>query len=105
MGSGDKQRKDPFQLGPISPFDAARSLLQGPPDSLLRFEACSRTFSAPLPLLTRCYYMTLVLGGTGFVAALLGIATYAWEGLQQTVGIVTVSCLGVSVVAGVWAVL
>jgi len=68
-----------------------------------RLEAHSRTFSPPLALLARCYYTTLVLSGAGFIAALLGITAYAWEGLQQTVGIFTTACLGVSILAGIWA--
>ncbi|KAG2074798.1 hypothetical protein BDR04DRAFT_1092347 [Suillus decipiens] len=55
----------------------------------------SRT-TPPLDLLTRCYYTVLALSGAGFILALIGIATYAWFGLQQVVGIFTIACLGVS---------
>ncbi|KAJ8591067.1 hypothetical protein M405DRAFT_129079 [Rhizopogon salebrosus TDB-379] len=94
-----RQGVSPLLLTP-SPFDAVQTLLRTPD---ARLEAHSRTFSPPLALLARCYYTTLVLSGVGFIAALLGIITYAWKGLEQTVGIFTTACLGVSAVAGVWA--
>ncbi|KAG1879746.1 hypothetical protein F4604DRAFT_1751350 [Suillus subluteus] len=76
----------------ISPLYAVQSLLQMP--SRLRIQ--SRTSCPPLDLLTRCYYTILALSGAGFILALLGIATYAWVGLQRVVGIFTMACLGVS---------
>jgi len=82
------------------PFDIVKTPFQTPQ---MRLEAHSRTFTPPLALLARCYYTTLVLSSVGFIAALLGITTYAWKGLQQTVGIFTTACLGISVLAGVWA--
>jgi hypothetical protein len=94
-----RQGVSPLLLTP-SPFDALQTLLRTPN---ARLEAHSRTFSPPLAILARCYYTTLVLSGVGFIAALLGIITYAWKGLQQTVGIFTTACVGVSAVAGVWA--
>jgi hypothetical protein len=93
-----RQGVSPLLLTP-SPFDAVQTLRT--PN--VRLEAHSRTFTPPLALLARCYYTTLALSSIGFIAALLGITTYAWKGLQQTVGIFTTACLGVSVVAGVWA--
>ncbi|KAG2366699.1 hypothetical protein BDR07DRAFT_443213 [Suillus spraguei] len=83
----------------IPPFYAVQSLL--PTHSAVRPH--SRT-SPPLDLLTRCYYTVLVLSGVGFILALLGIATYAWFGLQQVVGIFTIACLGVSLFACMCAV-
>ncbi|KAG1851299.1 hypothetical protein DFJ58DRAFT_426052 [Suillus subalutaceus] len=76
----------------IPPLYAVQSLLQMP--SRLRIQ--SRTSCPPLDLLTRCYYTILGLSGAGFILALLGIATYAWVGLQRVVGIFTMACLGVS---------
>lgn len=85
----------------IPPFDAVSTLLQVPSGLQVR----SRTSSPPLDLLTRCYFTTLALGSVGFILALLGIAGYAWVILQQVIGIFTVVCLGVSIVASMWAVL
>ncbi|KAG2109368.1 uncharacterized protein F5147DRAFT_773183 [Suillus discolor] len=85
------------------PFDAANTLLQMPLNSGIQVR--SRTSIPPLDLLTRCYFTTLALGSVGFILVLLGIAGYAWVILRQAVGIFTIVCLGVSVVASVWAVL
>lgn len=85
----------------IPPFDAVNNLFQVP----LGFQVRSRTSTPPLDLLTRCYFTTLALGGVGFTLALLGIAGYAWVILKEIVGIFTVVCLGVSILASVWAVL
>jgi hypothetical protein len=85
----------------MPPFDAVNNLFQVP----LGFQVRSRTSTPPLDLLTRCYFTTLALGSVGFILALLGIAGYAWVILKQVIGIFTVACLGVSVVASVWAVL
>lgn len=87
-------------LRAIPPLYAVQSLLQIP--SRLRLQ--SRTSTPPLDLLTRCYFTTLALSGAGFILALLGIATYAWFGLQRVVGIFTMACLGVSLLSCVWAV-
>jgi len=95
------QGKQQLRLRPIPPFEAVQALLPPP----LRLQAHSRTFTPPLALLSRCFYTTLALGGVGFIAALVGITAYAWEGLQQNVGIFTTSCLGISLLAGIWAVL
>ncbi|KAG1900972.1 uncharacterized protein F5891DRAFT_1188069 [Suillus fuscotomentosus] len=84
----------------IPPFDG---LLQTPLNSGIQVR--SRTSIPPLDLLTRCYFTTLALGSVGFILVLLGIAGYAWVILRQVVGIFTVVCLGVSIVASVWAVL
>jgi hypothetical protein len=85
----------------IPPFDAVNALLQVP----LGLQVRSRTSTPPLDLLTRCYFTTLALGSVGFILALLGIAGYAWVVLKQVIGIFTVVCLGVSIVASIWAVL
>ncbi|KAG2366701.1 hypothetical protein BDR07DRAFT_1395535 [Suillus spraguei] len=82
------------------PLYAVQSLFPTP--SGIRLQ--SRTSTPPLDLLTRCYYTILALSGAGFISALLGIATYAWFGLRQTVGIFTIACLGVSLFACVCAV-
>ncbi|KAG1861871.1 hypothetical protein C8R48DRAFT_710482 [Suillus tomentosus] len=87
----------------IPPFDAVNGLLQMPLNSGIQIR--SRTSIPPLDLLTRCYFTTLALGSVGFILVLLGIAGYAWVILRQVVGIFTVVCLGVSIVASVWAVL
>ncbi|KAG1742524.1 hypothetical protein EDB19DRAFT_1701605 [Suillus lakei] len=87
-------------LRAVPPLYAVQSLLQIP--SRLRLQ--SRTSTPPLDLLTRCYFTTLALSGAGFILALLGIATYAWFGLQRVVGIFTMACLGVSFLSCVWAV-
>ncbi|KAG1879785.1 hypothetical protein F4604DRAFT_1751410 [Suillus subluteus] len=87
-------------LRAVPPLYAVQSLLQVP----LGFRLQSRTSSPPLDLLTRCYYTILALTGAGFILALLGIATYAWFGLQRVVGIFTLACLGVSLLSCVWAV-
>ncbi|KAG2050241.1 hypothetical protein BDR06DRAFT_998722 [Suillus hirtellus] len=87
----------------IPPFDAVNGLLQMPLN--LGIQIRSRTSIPPLDLLTRCYFTTLALGSVGFILVLLGIAGYAWVILRQVVGIFTVVCLGVSIVASVWAVL
>ncbi|KAG1828549.1 hypothetical protein EV424DRAFT_1385602 [Suillus variegatus] len=87
----------------IPPFDAVNGLLQMPLNSGIQVR--SRTSIPPLDLLTRCYFTTLALGSVGFILVLLGIASYAWVILRQVVGIFTVVCLGVSIVASVWAVL
>ncbi|KAG1738240.1 hypothetical protein EDB19DRAFT_1714668 [Suillus lakei] len=89
-----------LSLRAIPPLYAIQSLLQTP--SRLRLQ--SRTSTPPLDLLTRCYFTTLALSGAGFILALVGIATYAWLGLQQAVGIFTMACLGVSLLPCVWAV-
>ncbi|KAG1794106.1 uncharacterized protein HD556DRAFT_439226 [Suillus plorans] len=86
-------------LKAIPPLYIVQSLLQIP--SGVRFQ--SRTSTAPLDLLTRCYFMILALSGAGFILALLGIATYAWFGLKRVVGIFTIACIGVSLLSGVWA--
>ncbi|KAG0703311.1 hypothetical protein DFH29DRAFT_449289 [Suillus ampliporus] len=86
---------------PIPPSDAVNTLFQMPKG----LQVQSRTSTPPLDLLTRCYFTTLALGSAGFILALLGIATYAWVVLRQTVGIFTTACLGVSIVACVWAVM
>ncbi|KAG1860286.1 hypothetical protein DFJ58DRAFT_726076 [Suillus subalutaceus] len=86
-------------LRAVPPLYAVQSLLLP-----LGFRLQSRTSSLPLDLLTRCYYTILALSGAGFVLALLGIATYAWFGLQRVVGIFTLACLGVSLLSCVWAV-
>lgn len=99
--SGVRHGKQQLPLGPTTPFDHVTTLLQ----PSMRLQACSRTFSAPLALITRCYYTTLVLGGAGFIAAIIGITAYAWEGLQRTVGIFTTACLAISLLAGAWAVI
>ncbi|KAG1747529.1 hypothetical protein EDD22DRAFT_272573 [Suillus occidentalis] len=85
----------------MPPFDAVNNLFQVP----LGFQVRSRTSTPPLDLLTRCYFTTLALGSVGFIVALLGIAGYAWVVLKEVIGIFTVVCLGVSMVASVWAVL
>ncbi|KIK43982.1 hypothetical protein CY34DRAFT_803217 [Suillus luteus UH-Slu-Lm8-n1] len=85
----------------IPPFDAVNNLFQVP----LGFQVRSRTSTPPLDLLTRCYFTTLALGSVGFILALLGIAGYAWVVLKEVIGIFTVVCLGVSILASVWAVL
>jgi len=100
--SAVKFGKPQLRHRPIVPFYAANTFLQEPSVSL---RAHSRTFSPPLALLARCYYTTLVLGGVGFAAALIGITAYSWEGLQQTVGIFTTACLGICLLAVVWAVM
>ncbi|KAG2347560.1 hypothetical protein BDR05DRAFT_668912 [Suillus weaverae] len=87
-------------LTAIPPLYAVQSLLQIP--SRLRFQ--SRSSTPPVDLLTRCYFTILTLSGAGFILALLGIATYAWYGLQRVVGIFTMACLGVSLLSCVWAV-
>ncbi|KAG1851304.1 hypothetical protein DFJ58DRAFT_426117 [Suillus subalutaceus] len=59
----------------------------------------------PFGRLYDSYYTILALTGAGFILALLGIATYAWFGLQRVVGIFTLACLGVSLlscVCGRW---
>lgn len=96
-----RQGKQHLRLKPTSPLEAVQILL--PPS--LRLQAHSRTFTPPLALLSRCFYTTLALSGVGFILALLGITAYAWEGLQQNVGIFTTACLGISLLAGIWAVL
>lgn len=85
----------------MPPFDTVNNLFQVP----LGFQVRSRTSTPPLDLLTRCYFTTLALGSVGFILALLGIAGYAWVILKQVIGIFTVVCLGVSIVASVWAIL
>ncbi|KAG1740855.1 uncharacterized protein EDB91DRAFT_1248238 [Suillus paluster] len=85
-------------LIPIPPFD-------GPLQMPFGLQVLSRMSTPPLDLLTRCYYTTLALSSAGFILALLGITAYAWVILQQTVGIFTTACLGVSIVACVWAVM
>ncbi|KAG0703310.1 hypothetical protein DFH29DRAFT_449160 [Suillus ampliporus] len=87
-------------LSPIPPFRIVKTLLQMPKG----LQVQSRTSTAPLDLLTRCYFTTLALSGAGFILALLGIATYAWFGLQHVVGIFTTACIGVSFLASIWAV-
>lgn len=87
----------------IPPFDAVNGLLQMPLNAGIQVR--SRTSIPPLDLLTRCYFTTLALGSVGFILILLGIAGYAWVILRRVVGIFTVVCLGVSIVASVWAVL
>ncbi|KAG0693946.1 hypothetical protein DFH29DRAFT_1006762 [Suillus ampliporus] len=87
-------------LSPITPFRIVKTLLQMPKG----LQVQSRTSTPPLDLLTRCYFTTLALSGAGFILALLGIATYAWFGLQHVVGIFTMACIGVSFIAFVWAV-
>ncbi|KAG1817987.1 uncharacterized protein BJ212DRAFT_1348088 [Suillus subaureus] len=82
------------------PLYAVQSLLQLPSG----FRLQSRTSSPPLDLLTRCYFTILALSGAGFLLALLGIATYAWFGLQRVVGIFTIACLGASLLSCLWAV-
>ncbi|KAG2074794.1 hypothetical protein BDR04DRAFT_1092340 [Suillus decipiens] len=89
-------------LRAIPPLYAVQSLCQIPSNPRLRFH--TRTSTPPLDLLTRCYYTILVLSGAGFILALLGIATYAWFGLQRVVGIFTIACLGVSLFSCVCAV-
>ncbi|KAG1740856.1 uncharacterized protein EDB91DRAFT_1131828 [Suillus paluster] len=93
------QHQKQLQLRPIVPFEAVKKLLQTP----LGLQFQSRTSTPPINLLTRCYFTTLALSGVGFILALLGIATYAWFGLQHVVGIFTTACIGVSFVACVWA--
>ncbi|KAG2142252.1 uncharacterized protein EDB93DRAFT_1158104 [Suillus bovinus] len=88
----------------IPPFDAMSTFFQVVPLNS-GLQITSRTSIPPLDLLTRCYFTTLALSSIGFILALLGIAGYAWVILQQVVGIFTVVCLGVSIVASVWAVL
>ncbi|KAG0693948.1 hypothetical protein DFH29DRAFT_1006764 [Suillus ampliporus] len=110
--SGTKKPSDPglhhhefshgkqLALRPILPFHIMKTLLQMPKGLHVQ----SRTSAPPLDLLTRCYFTTLALSGAGFILALLGIATYAWFGLQRVVGIFTTACIGVSFVATMWAV-
>ncbi|OJA16728.1 hypothetical protein AZE42_11339, partial [Rhizopogon vesiculosus] len=98
--SSIKFGKPQLRHRPIVPFYAVNTVRQEPSVTV---RAHSRTFSPPLALLSRCYHTTLVLGGVGFAAAVLGITTYAWEELQQIVGIFTTACLGVCLLAGVWA--
>lgn len=99
-GAGESIHGKQLLLRAIPPLYAVQSLLQIP--SRLRLQ--SRTSTPPLDLLTRCYFTTLALSGAGFILALLGIATYAWFGLQRVVGIFTMACLGVSLLSCVWAV-
>ncbi|KAG2753993.1 hypothetical protein P692DRAFT_20845413 [Suillus brevipes Sb2] len=99
-GAGESIHGKQLLLRAIPPLYAVQSLLQIP--SRLRVQ--SRTSTPPLDLLTRCYFTTLALSGAGFILALLGIATYAWLGLQRVVGIFTMACLGVSLLSCVWAV-
>ncbi|KAG2032311.1 hypothetical protein BDR03DRAFT_970445 [Suillus americanus] len=87
-------------LRAVPPLYVIQSLLQIPSG----FRLQSRTSSPPLDLLTRCYFTILTLSGAGFILALLGIATYAWFGLQQVVGIFTMACLGASLLSCVLAV-
>lgn len=87
-------------LKAIPPLYAVQSLLQIPST----FQFRSRTSNPPLDLLTRCHFTILALSGAGFILALLGIATYAWFGLQRVVGIFTMACLGTSLLSCVWAV-
>ncbi|KAG2366702.1 hypothetical protein BDR07DRAFT_1395548 [Suillus spraguei] len=89
-------------LRAIPPLYAVQSLFQIPSNTRLRLH--SRTSTSPLDLLTRCYYTILALSGAGFILALLGIATYAWFGLQRVVGIFTIACLGVGLFSCVCAV-
>lgn len=98
--SGEGIHGKQLLLRAIPPLYAVQSLLQIP--SRLRLQ--SRTSTPPLDLLTRCYFTTMALSGAGFILALLGIATYAWFGLQRVVGIFTMACLGVSLLSCVWAV-
>lgn len=86
-------------LTAIPPLYAVQSLLQIP----LRLRLQSRSSTPPIDLLTRCYFTIMALSGAGFILALLGIATYAWYGLQRVVGIFTMACLGVSLLSCVWA--
>jgi len=88
-----------LHLRPILPFQAVTSLFQIPAG----FQVHSRTSTPPLDLLKKCFYTTLALSSVGFISALLGITAYSWLGLQQNVGIFTTGCLGVSIVASVWA--
>ncbi|KAG2142247.1 uncharacterized protein EDB93DRAFT_1293186 [Suillus bovinus] len=86
-------------LKAVPPLYLVQSLLQMPSGVRLQ----SRTSTSPLDLITRCYYTILVLSGAGFIMALLGIATYAWFGLRRVVGIFSISCIGVSLLSCVWA--
>jgi hypothetical protein len=99
-GAGESIHGKQLLLRAIPPLYAVQSLLQIP--SRLRVQ--SRTSTPPLDLLTRCYFTTMALSGAGFILALLGIATYAWFGLQRIVGIFTMACLGISLLSCVWAV-
>ena len=62
------------------------------------------SFPPPLSLLTRCYYTTLCLTAVGFILAFTGILAYIWAGLPMPIGIFSTVCLGVSTVAGMWAI-
>ncbi|KIK97968.1 hypothetical protein PAXRUDRAFT_135162 [Paxillus rubicundulus Ve08.2h10] len=92
-------------LEPIHPAHYVATFLQRPGSGDSN-SGSSRSLLPPPPLslLTRCYYTTLCLASFGFILALTGILTYAWAGLQMTVGIFSTACLGIAVGAGIWAV-
>ncbi|KAI8978282.1 hypothetical protein BD414DRAFT_495095 [Trametes punicea] len=67
--------------------------------------AVLRTLQSMIKTLTRCHVVVMTMSNVGFLLAVLGTITYFWTSLPVALGTFASVCLGVSFVAGVYAVM
>ncbi|KAI0369001.1 hypothetical protein BV20DRAFT_421633 [Pilatotrama ljubarskyi] len=67
--------------------------------------AALRILQSMIQTLTRCHTVVAIMSNVGFILALMGTIAYFWTSLPIALGSFASVCLGVSLVAGVFAIM
>ncbi|CDO77508.1 hypothetical protein BN946_scf184912.g7 [Trametes cinnabarina] len=85
-------RPVPWKTGPENPHPTAD-------------ECALHTLQSMIQTLTKVHTVVAILTNIGFILALIGTITYFWTSLPLALGTFASVCLGVSLVAGVFAII